>query len=62
MVTTAAAELLERCGLTAETISAEWDFTLLEAGDSPSAILPALDRIPDRFIATGREADAAWVL
>ena len=58
---TAAAERLARCGLTAETIRAEWGFTLLEAGDRPSDILPALDRIRDRLIATGRKADAAWV-
>jgi tetratricopeptide (TPR) repeat protein len=58
---TAAAEHLQRCGLTAETIRAEWGLTLMEAGDNPSAILPALDRIRDRFLATGRKADAAWV-
>jgi tetratricopeptide (TPR) repeat protein len=58
---TTAAELLQQCGLTAETIRAQWGFTLLEAGDDPAAIIPALDRIRDQFLATGRKIDAAWV-
>ena len=58
---TTAAELLQQCGLTAETIRAEWGFTLLEAGDDLGAIIPALDRIRDQFLATGRQIDAAWV-
>jgi hypothetical protein len=36
-------------------------FTPLEAGDDPAAIIPALDRIRDRFLATARKIDAAWV-
>jgi tetratricopeptide (TPR) repeat protein len=56
-----AAEMLQRCGLTAETIRAEWGLTLLQAGDDPAAILPALDRIREQFLATGRKTDAAWV-
>jgi hypothetical protein len=40
---------------------AEWGLTLLQARDNPAAILPALDHIRNRFLATGRKTDAAWV-
>jgi hypothetical protein len=32
---------------------------LLQAGDNPAPILPALDHIRDRFLATGRKTAAA---
>jgi hypothetical protein len=37
------------------------DCVISLAGDDPAAIIPALDRIRDRFLATGRKIDAAWV-